>query len=65
MKCGECDLWAHDSVQGMNAGRSSVTFVTKTGVAHLPSNFGNIIKLIIFCMSVLQYFSEVTPKLLV
>ena len=34
MKFGECDLWAHKSVQGMNAGRSSVTFVTKTGVAH-------------------------------
>ena len=31
MKCGECDLWAHKNVQGMNAGRSSVTFVTKTG----------------------------------
>ena len=25
-KCGECDLWAHKSVQGMNAGRSYVTF---------------------------------------
>ncbi len=25
MKCGECDLWAHKSVQGMNAGRSFVT----------------------------------------
>ena len=27
------------SVQGMNAGRSSVTFVTKTGVAHLTLQF--------------------------
>ena len=35
MKCGECDLWAHKSVQCMNAGRSSVTFVNKTGVAHI------------------------------
>ena len=31
MKCGECDLWAHKSVEGMNDGRSSVTFVTKIG----------------------------------
>ena len=34
MKCGECDLWAHKSVQGMNE--------------TLPSSFGNLIKLIIF-----------------
>ena len=56
MKCGEFDSWAHKSVQGMNAGRSFVTFVTKTGVAHLPSNFGNSKKLIILSMSVFQYF---------
>ena len=43
MKCGECDLWAHKSVQGMNAGRSSVTFVTKTGVAHFTLHFGSLI----------------------
>ena len=39
MKCGECDLWAHKSVQGTNAGRPSVTFVTKTGVAHFSLHF--------------------------
>ena len=60
MRCGECDLLAHNTVHGMNAGRSSVTFVTKT----LPSNVGNLIKLIFFSMSVMQYFSEFTPKLL-
>ena len=56
MKCVECDSWAHKSVQGMNEGRSSVTFVNKTGVAHFTLQFCNLIKLIIFCMSVLQYF---------
>ena len=35
MKGGEFDSWAHKSVHGMSAGRSIVTFVTKTGVAHL------------------------------
>ena len=39
MKCGECDLWAHKSVQGMNVGRPSLTFVTKTGVAHFTLQF--------------------------
>ena len=47
MKCGEFNSWAHKSVQGMNAGRSFVTFVTKTGVAQF-ANFGNSKKLIIF-----------------
>ena len=32
-------MWAHKTVQGMNAGRSSVTFVTKTGVAHFTLQF--------------------------
>ena len=36
MKCGECDLWAHTCVQGMKAGRSFVTFVSKTGVPLYP-----------------------------
>ena len=39
MKCGECDLSAHNNVQGMNAWRSSVTFVTETGVAHFTLQF--------------------------
>ena len=44
MKCGECDLWAHKSVQGMNAGRSSVTFVNTTGVAHFTLQFWQLNK---------------------
>ena len=44
MKCGECDLWAHKSVQGMNAGRSSVTFVTITGVTHFTLQFWQLNK---------------------
>ena len=44
MKCGECDLWAHMSVQGMNAGRSSVTFMNKTGVAHFTLHFWQLNK---------------------
>ena len=44
MKCGECDLWAHENVQGMNAGRSSVTFVNKTGVAHFTLQFWHLNK---------------------
>ena len=39
MKGGEFDMWAHKSVQGMNAGRSPVTFVTKTGVVHFTLQF--------------------------
>ena len=56
MKCGEFDSWAHKSVQGMNTGRSFVTFVTKTGAAHFALQFWQLKKLIIFGMSVLQYF---------
>ena len=56
MKCGECDLWAHKRVQGLNAGRSSVIFVNKTGVAHFILQFWHLNKLVIFCMSVLHYF---------
>ena len=41
MKCGECDLWAHKSVQGMNTRRSSVT---KTGVAHFTLQFWQLNK---------------------
>ena len=44
MKCGECDSWAHKSVQGMNEGRSSVTFVNKTGVAHFTLQFWQLNK---------------------
>ena len=42
MKCGECDLCAHKSVHGMNAGCSYVTFVTKTGVAHFTLQFWHL-----------------------
>ena len=43
MKGGECDLWAHNNVQGMNAeGGSSVTFVT--GVAHFTLQFWQLNK---------------------
>ena len=38
-KCGEFDSCARKSVQGMNAGRSFVTLVTKTGVAHFALHF--------------------------
>ena len=44
MKCGEFDSWAHKSVQGMNAGRSFVTLVTKTGVAHFTLQFWQLQK---------------------
>ena len=44
MKCGEFNSWAHNSVQGMNAGRSFVTFVTKTGVAHFALQFWQLEK---------------------
>ena len=44
MNCAECDLWAHKCVQGMNAERSSVTVVTKTGVAHLTLQFWQLNK---------------------
>ena len=44
MKWGECDLWAHKCVHGMNSGRSSVTFVTKTGVAHFTLQFWQLNK---------------------
>ena len=44
MKCGECDLWAHNNVQGMNAGRSSATFVNKTGIAHFNLQFRHLNK---------------------
>ena len=56
MTCGECDSWAHKSVQGMNEGRSSVTFVNKTGVAHFTLQFWQLNKTDHFFMSVLQYF---------
>ena len=56
MKCGECDSWAHKSVQGMNEGRSSVTFVNKTGAAHFTLQFWQLNKTDHFFMSVLQYF---------
>ena len=44
MKCGEFDSWAHMSVQGMNAGRSFVTLVTKMVVAHFALQFGHLKK---------------------
>ena len=44
MKGGEFDSWAHKSVQGMNARRSFVTFVTKTGVAHFALQFWQLKK---------------------
>ena len=44
MKCEECDLWANKSVQGMNAGRSSVTCVNKTEVAHFTIQFWQLNK---------------------
>ena len=44
MKCGEFDSWAHKSVQGMNAGRSFVTLVTKTGVAQFTLQFWQLKK---------------------
>ena len=44
LKCGEFDSLAHKSVQGMNAGRSFVTFVTKTGVAHFALQFWQLKK---------------------
>ena len=44
MKCGEFDSWVHKSVQGMNAGRSFVTLVTKTGVAHFALQFWQLKK---------------------
>ena len=62
MKCGECDLWAHKSVQGMNAGRSSVTFVTKPEVAHFTLQLNKTDHFLYVCFAIL--FSEVTPKLL-
>ena len=34
----------HKSVQGMNEGRSSVTFVNKTGVAHFTLQFWQLNK---------------------
>ena len=65
MKCGECDLRAHKIVQGMNAGRSSVTFVTKPGVAHFTLQLWQLNKtdhFLYVCFAV--FFSEVTPTLL-
>ena len=44
MKCGEFDSWAPKSVQGMNAGRSVVVLVTKTGVAHFTLQFWQLQK---------------------
>ena len=44
MKCGEFDSWAHKSVQGMKAGRSFVTCVTETGVAHFALQFWQLKK---------------------
>ena len=46
------------------AGRSSVTCVTKTGVAHFTLQLWQLNKTDHFCMSVCNIFSEVTPKLL-
>ena len=65
MKGRECDLWAHNNVQGMNAGRSSVPFVSKTGVAHFTLQFWQLNKtdhffVCLFC----NIFNEVTPILL-
>ena len=65
IKCGECDLWAHKSVQGTNAGRSSVTCVTKTGVTHFSLNFLQLNKtdhFLYVCFAI--FVSEVAPKLL-
>ena len=44
MMCGEFDSRALKGVQGMNAGRSFVTFVTKTGVAHFALQFWQLKK---------------------
>ena len=44
MKGEELDSWAPKSVQGMNAGRSFVTFVTKNGVANLTLQFWKLKK---------------------
>ena len=51
-------------VQGMNAGRLSVTFVTKTGVAHFALQFWQLKKTDHFlnvCFAI--FFSEFTLKL--
>ena len=48
--------WHTMSVYGMNEGRSSVTFVTKTGLAHFTFQFGQLNKTDHFVYSVLQYF---------
>ena len=39
-----CGHTLHKCVQGMNAGRSSVTVVTKTGVAHFTLQFWQLNK---------------------
>ena len=52
MNYAEYDLWAQKCVQGMTAGRSSVSFVTKTGVAHFTLQFWQLNKTDHF----LQYF---------
>ena len=64
MTCGECALWAHNSVQGMNVGRSSVTCVTKTGVAHFNLQFWQLNNTYHVCCMFFNIFSEITPKLL-
>ena len=55
MKCGECDLFVHKSVQGEDTRRSFVTFVTKTGVTHVTLQFLQLKKTDHLCMSILQY----------
>ena len=51
------------SVQGMNAGRLSATFLTKTAVAHFALQFCQLKRLIIFECLFCNIFSEVTLKL--
>ena len=64
MKCGEFDSWAQNGVQGMNAERSLVTLVIKTGVAHFTLQFWQLQKTDHFlnvCFTI--FFNEVTLKL--
>ena len=63
MNCGEFYSWAHKSVQGMNAARSFVTCVTKTGVVHFALQFWQLKKQITFECLFCNIFSEVTLKL--
>ena len=52
------------SVQGMNVWRSSVAFVTKTGVAHFTLQSWQLNKTYHFLCLFCNMFSEVAPKLL-